>query len=88
MSSRSNFIFGPFADSAWKQPKITSHADPAVARHLFAKTPQRTTRAHYVEHAAGDKRGMAGGALGWIGAESGHGPNTKIEARTKLYIFH
>ena len=45
MSSRSNFIFGPFADSAWKQPKIASHADPAVARHLFAKTPQRTTRA-------------------------------------------
>ena len=45
MSSRSNFIFGPFADSAWKQPKIASHADPAIARHLFAKPPQRTTRA-------------------------------------------
>ena len=45
-------------------------------------------RAHYVEHAAGDKQGMAGGALGWIWAESGHGPNTKIEARTKLYVFH
>ena len=45
-------------------------------------------RAHYVEHAAGDKRGMAGDALGWIWAESGHRPNTKIEARTKLYVFH
>ena len=46
------------------------------------------TRAHYVEHVAGDERGMVGGALGWIWAESGHGPNTKIEARTKLYVFH
>ena len=46
------------------------------------------TRAHYVEHVAGDEQGMVGGALGWIWAESGHGPNTKIEAHTKLYVFH
>ena len=59
-----------------------------VGRCCPAWWPRRWTRAHYVEHVAGDERGMVGGVLGWIWAESGHEPNTKIEARMKLYVFH
>jgi hypothetical protein len=55
MRSRSNFIFGPFTDLAWKRPKNASHTGRTVARHLFDEMPRAGAHGHH----AGQQRPVA-----------------------------